>query len=300
MDVSILEFQKNLSLGVVQFRSEYVNTFDYISSEEAIGKNLIEVNEISEGGSVNNLFVINRSDKYVFFMDGDILQGAKQNRVINTSMLIAPNSKTSVPVSCVEAGRWRYSSTKFYSSGHMAPHKLRSDKAQQVKKNLELDNEYYGNQAEVWNKINEYEMLHKCKSFTSNLSYIYERKESEFRDFTKVFSLNPEANGIAIFVKNKILNIDLFNRDNIFREYFPKILKAAAMETYHLKESVKPLSEAEAKYKTNDFFDNYEKLEFSIHKSLGVGQEKRFETREYTGLELDYENHLIHLTSLGL
>ena len=299
MEVKILEFQKNLSLGIVQFRSENVNTFDYISSEEAMKNNLIEVNEISEGGSVNNLFVINRSDKHVFFMDGDILQGAKQNRVINTSMLIAPESKTSVPVSCVESGRWRYSSSKFSSSDYIAPHKLRSDKAKHIKKNLENDKLFYSDQGEVWNKVSDYEEAHHCKSMTSNLSFIYENKESEFAEFMKIFGLNAEANGIAIFIKNKILNIDLFNRDNIFREYFPKILKAAAMETYRLRESDRPLSETEAKFKTNDFFDNFEKLEFSIHKSLGVGQERRFETMEFTGLELAYENHLIHLTSLG-
>lgn len=113
MDVSNLIFQNSGSLSIVQFRADEINSFEYISLANALKNKFVEVKEVSESGSVNNLNVINHSEYFVFMSDGDILSGAKQNRVLNTSVLVSPKSKVTIPVSCVEQGRWRYSKTDF-------------------------------------------------------------------------------------------------------------------------------------------------------------------------------------------
>ena len=83
-------------------------TVEYLLSDEAIGAGSVTVEEVSEGGSVPNLLVSNTGDSRVLFLEGEELKGAKQNRVLNTSVLVAAHSKTPIPVSCVEQGRWRY------------------------------------------------------------------------------------------------------------------------------------------------------------------------------------------------
>jgi len=72
------------------------------------------------------------------------------------------------------------------------------------------------------------------------------------------------------------------------------------METCNLRESDRPLERAEAEYKTMEFLDRYDNLQFDIHPGVGAGTEKRFETREMTGFELNYDNKLIHFTALNL
>ena len=72
-----------------------------------------------------DLLVENQGDVPVLFLEGEELVGAKQNRVLNVSVLIAAPSKTKIPVSCVEQDRWGYKSRKFGSSGSHSSSKLR-------------------------------------------------------------------------------------------------------------------------------------------------------------------------------
>ncbi len=68
----------------------------------------MEIREVSESGNVNELLIINKGSAAVLLMDGEILEGAKQNRVVNSSILVPAGVQLKIPVSCVEAGRWHY------------------------------------------------------------------------------------------------------------------------------------------------------------------------------------------------
>jgi hypothetical protein len=51
-----------------------------------------KITEVSEGGSVPNLRVINKTPHHVLLFDGEELKGAKQNRILNTTILIAEDT----------------------------------------------------------------------------------------------------------------------------------------------------------------------------------------------------------------
>lgn len=300
MEIKLNSFQKHKRMSVVQFAAFPANTFDYISGPRAVKDDLIQVKEVSQAGSVNNLYLFNLSDRYVFFMDGDILSGAKQNRVLNTSVLIAPNSKVTLPVSCVEQGRWSAVSDKFRTSDYLSPQKLRANKSRAVGENLKSENEFMAEQSEVWNDVEKYSIAFRVKSPTRSLTDVYETRKNDFDAFIKNFPVNPDSNGLAVFTDKELLNIDLFNRTDIYNEYYPKILRSAAMEVSALKSKVNKITEAEAEYKTQDLFDNLEKMDFTEHPGAGVGNEKRFGGDKLTGFELSFKTHLIHLTLLNL
>jgi hypothetical protein len=300
MQVRVVSFQKHKRLSVVQLLTAQQNSIDYISGPAAIKEDLIQVKEVSESGSVNDLFVFNLSNKYVFFMDGDILMGAKQNRVLNTSVLLAPNSKTTLPVSCVEQGRWSKISDKFNNTDNIIPIKIRAGKSRAVRDNLEGSGRHMANQGEVWNEVENYQMSFKINSPTMNLNEVYDKQKESFESFIKNFELNQEANGLAIFNEKKLLNIDVFNRTDIYQEYFPKILRSAAMEISLLKDKANDVTEAEAVFKTVSLFDTLEKVEYTEHPGVGAGREKRFDTDDLTGFELNFKNNLVHLTALNI
>ncbi len=300
MNIKVQSFNKQRRLSVLQFSTPAVNTFEYISGPSAIEKNLIEVREVSIAGSVNNLQLVNLSDKYIFFLDGDILVGAKQNRVLNTSVFVAPNSKINLPVSCVEQGRWRSISEKFSSSDYISPDILRAKKLKAVTKNLKQGRGHFADQGEVWDTVLNYSMNLEAFSESSDLTEVMNIKRESLDSFIKQFPLNKSANALAIFTDNSPLSIDLFNRTDIFQEYYPKRLRSAATEVFNLKEKENSITEAEAKFKTLNLFDQLETMESSLHNGVGVGTEKRWDSDNIVAMELKYMEHLIHFTLLNL
>src|SRR6266705_775103 len=109
---------------------------EYIGLDEAVA-NGFAVTEVSAAGAVGTLFVSNPLDVNVLLYDGEELVGAKQNRILDRPVLVQAQSKTPVPVTCVERGRWAYRTERFATAPRAAYPSLR--RARQA-----------GGQAAVW------------------------------------------------------------------------------------------------------------------------------------------------------
>ena len=55
----------------------------YLTMSQGFERHFLSVQEISEGGSVPELSVMNNGDQFILLMDGEEISGAKQNRVLN-------------------------------------------------------------------------------------------------------------------------------------------------------------------------------------------------------------------------
>jgi len=298
MESRVVGFMNQGNLSVVQLATGDQDTFEYISSSAAIKGGLIKVSEISEGGSVNNLLVVNESGKFVFFMDGDILAGAKQNRVLNTSMLLAPGTKTEVPVSCVEQGRWSRVSPDFSSTDYVAPSSLREAKARMVSASLRRKRGHYADQGGVWDGVTLFQQDSGVHSATSNLSDVYEGKRTDFESLIAGFKVVDGANGLGVYVGSDLVSVDLFNRTDVYAEYFPKLLRGIGLEVASRKQEEKGVAEAEGSFRVLDLLDKVNEAEAEFFPSVGVGQEKRCETAGVSGVELIYETKRIHTAVL--
>ena len=69
---------------------------EYLTLKEALALGVLAITEISEGGSVPNLKAINKGDLPILLLDGEELAGAKQNRVLNTTILLESLKMSSV------------------------------------------------------------------------------------------------------------------------------------------------------------------------------------------------------------
>ena len=92
-------------MSVFPVFADLEGSVDYIPLKEAIADGLLIISEVDESGSVPELKVTNCAEVPVLLLDGEELVGAKQNRIINTPILLKKLSETIIPVSCVEEGR---------------------------------------------------------------------------------------------------------------------------------------------------------------------------------------------------
>ena len=294
MFIQPLTFQTVGTLGVMQFATSDQNTFKYSPVDIGIKKGTVQVKETSDAGSVNSLIVLNISDFFVFLMDGDILAGAKQNRVLNTSVLLAPQSKTVIPVSCVEQGRWRSVSNQFSSTDYTAPSNMRKMKSENVSHSVRESRGFDANQGAVWNSVRDYSELHSVNSPTSNYSDVYEASKKEFEQGLEKIAVDPKANGVMFFLDKTIMNVDVFDSLKVYGHYFPKLLRGVSMEVFGKKSPTELLTVAQAKYDLVEFMDGWEAAQKDRNAGVGLGTEHRVVNKQFSGMELEYSEHKIH------
>ena len=126
----------------------------YVTLREAIAAAAARsITEVSEGGSVPELRVVNKGDARVLVLDGEELRGAKQNRVLNTSILIGKHSSLVVPVSCTEQGRWSYASREFAESEIVADRQVRFAMKDSINASLASGAGHRSDQGRVWREV---------------------------------------------------------------------------------------------------------------------------------------------------
>lgn len=203
---------------------------EYITLREALERGVFTVTETSEGGSVPELRVENKGDIAVLLLDGEELAGAKQNRIINTTILVAPKSGLKVPVSCTEQGRWSYVSREFAESGHQVHYKLRSVNMRAVHSNLEASREFRSDQNRVWDEVAKLSEDAKIVSATGAMKDVYDAKGAELDDYLKSFRVVDGQKGLLVFLDGKPVGFDFVSRPAAFGLLFPKLVKSYAME----------------------------------------------------------------------
>src|SRR5437764_4813372 len=106
--------ERYAALSVYPAKADRVGrAIHYLILDEAIKTGAFRITEVSDSGTVPHLRAINEMTNPVFLLDGEQLIGAKQNRVLNLSLMLAAKSESEIPVACVEAGRWRSETREF-------------------------------------------------------------------------------------------------------------------------------------------------------------------------------------------
>jgi hypothetical protein len=265
---------------------------DYMTLKEALEKALLDVTEVSSGGAVPELRVTNKADISVLLLDGEELAGAKQNRVLNTTILVKEKSETVIPVSCTEQGRWAYVSRSFHDSDTVMSPSLRSEKARTVATSLSATGEYRSDQGTVWREIDKMAAKAETVSRTGAMKDIYEQKKEELDEYLKAFSPVSTQKGIFVFIGGEPVGLDFISNEKAFETLFSKLIRSYAMEAIleHKGESTGP-----EKRQAEEFLKEAAECKEKKYESVGRGWDYRYEAGRIVGSALAVEDKVIHM-----
>jgi hypothetical protein len=180
--------------------------------------------------SVPTLQLINHGNKSVLVLDGEEVVGGLQNRVVNTSLLIAAGTVFDLPVTCVEHGRWHAERTNF-DAGEAVHPTLRRLKAEQVSASFARAAPPAADQAEVWAEVASRHRRTGTRSATAALrdAYVTRGRELEAAEQALVLP-NDGPTGVIAMVEGRAVCADLFDRPETLRTYWSRLVRSYALE----------------------------------------------------------------------
>lgn len=264
---------------------------EYLTMGEAMEEGTLSITEVSEGGNVPELKVFNKGAKPVLLLDGEELRGAKQNRVVNTTILLPEKSERVIPVSCTERGRWHSVSKEFCNSGVVMARHIRAEKNRSVANSIRMEGSYRSDQGQVWEGIDCLTNMAGVRSRTGAMHDVYREKEGDLDKLVEAFACAKGQKGIIAFIHGEVAGFELLSSARVFGLLFPKLLRSYAMEALTVKGDKR---RAASPTKAQAFLDRLDKCVISRHPSVGYGEDVRFQASGVVGAALVHESVTIH------
>lgn len=270
---------------------------------QALKKGEAELSEIGDGGHVPEVHVKNKGELALLLLDGEEILGAKQNRVFNTSILVAAKSELRVPVSCVEAGRWHRRSANFGSTERVLPASLRASKASRVTRSLRDSGRADADQQQVWRDVERYSTARGVASPTHALADVFDadaRRKDAYRQ--ELPPPKPGQTGVAAWVGGKLVSVDLLGNAEAFAECHERLLHGAIAEALLVARGERggPETAEEAKAGLGRLLKGLAEAAATEHAGTGIGRELRVTGQAASAaLLVDEQGALVHLQAFG-
>jgi len=291
--IEVMDPRRDSGLQVFGLRWQAMSTLRYLTLDEAMAAGNLDVAEVSESGSVPELRVLNKSKLMTLLMAGEQLVGAKQNRVLNVSLMVPAGTEISVPVSCVEAGRWSYRSPKFASGGTMSHGILRKLMSRHSHRNYRRSGMPSSEQGEVWREVARKLDAMGSVSPSQAFDQVYQDHSSRLDDLMKRLVAPDGCQGAAFAISGTITGADLFDQVATLDKLWPKLIRSYALDALELK------PEEKAGDVDRPGLERWVRgaalAPREPFKSPGAGQDIRFETPQLAGSALVVADQPVHV-----
>ena len=250
---------------------------ELIDLDTAYEQGLVKIREVSEGGSVQEILVFNFSKQPLVILEGQGLEGAKQNRVLQKTVVVPPESEILVPVNCVERGRWNYRTSEFRPASFSAGPSVKARKASAMK----MGNQSI--QSEVWAEVSQMSTRFASHSETEDMVEILNRASTDKRyRFDKAQEKLTQFDAFGYKVSGGHSEfIEIFGRKEWAKSAIQKSIREWLMDSAVARNPIPlPLSMLKAEWRERP--------------SVGVETQLLAQT-ECSGIAAEYNGSLLHL-----
>jgi len=252
--------------------------------DEGMNSGQVKVSEKNDG-EVNTVRMRNTGKTYVFGMAGEIISGAKQDRMLKNDVLLPPESGwLEVPVYCTEHGRWHGESHSFKSRGYIAAGRVRDAAAKTM------------SQSDVWAEVGAARDAVGATGETEAFARIYEQDDIQaqakpFVDkFARIPTDCPDAQGVLVAVGARIVCVDVFGSRGLFQKMWPKLLRSYVVDAISQRARGN-LTVQQAR----EFVRSAAQARTVNAPTVGAGQLLRVSTPGASGSALVFKGTVVHL-----
>ncbi len=237
--------------------------------------------------TVPTLLIENSGDLPVLLLDGEEVVGGRQNRVLNTSLIVPPKTAFDLPVSCVEHGRWHEARPDFAPGEAMYP-ALRMMKMAQVRESVETRGVAMSDQGAVWEEIAARHRRVGSHSATGAVRDAYIQNERLLRSAEQDLPCPERAVGVVALVGGRALSADLFDRPETLAHYWRRLVRSYALEAMEGNLAEPDLHSAER------LLRRPARAECRAFASAGLGTDVRIRGNGVVGTGLLFEGSPVH------
>ena len=264
--------------------------------DAALADGTARITEVSAAGHVPELSFSNRGDLPVLLLDGEELIGAKQNRILNLTVLAPAHKTIVIPVSCVEAGRWHANSAEFGGAGRAHFAKGRARKAADVSRSLRARGSRESDQGAVWNDIAERASRMQVDSATGAAAALYDQHRERLDAFRHAFVPHPRQCGALFAINGRLIGLDLFDSPKTFAAALGKLVESHALDAIDTANASAPATSAHAGAEAaRHWLTAIGQAEVERFAAVGEGEDWRIYGDTVSGGALIKDGHLIHL-----
>lgn len=267
----------------------------YGLAADAIAAGTLAIAEVGEG-QVPTLAVGNAGEVPVLLVEGEHLQGARQDRVLNVTVLVPPKTDLPIPVSCVEQGRWAYrAEQRFAPAEEFAHTRLRAVKTATVAARRRLVGDRMADQGAIWAEVERKRTeVGAGASSTAAMRDTFAERAMEVDRILATFERpSPEQTGVVVCVGGEPVALDAFDRAETLAALWPRLVRGYAMEA--LGSPPRSIDQAE----TSVFLEKVTSGEATEHDAVGLGTEVAITGQGSVASALVWQGAVVHIAAFA-